>query len=254
MKSLIIIPTYNEIANLELIISQLAKLIESSDRESLTSTLSALVVDDNSPDGTGNLADELAISHDWLQVLHRKEKTGLGGAYLAAFERALKSDFTHLIEMDADGSHRVEDLPALLEAAQNADLTIGSRWTAGGEVQNWPFYRKAISRFGNAYAKFMLNSQVSDMTAGFRVFKAELLRQMNLDGIAAHGYGFQVEMAWRAEKIGAKIVEVPITFVERTVGRSKMTYGIVAEALILVTLWGISSYRSAWPPARRARM
>ena len=254
MKPLIVIPTYNEIANLDLVIDQIANLIANSIQNSPESKLSVLVVDDNSPDGTGQLADRLARSHSWLQVMHRKQKTGLGGAYLAAFEWALRGDFTHLVEMDAAGSHRVDDLPALLEAGQIADLAIGSRWVSGGEVQNWPLYRKAISRFGNTYAKFMLRSRISDMTAGFRIFDAELLRKMNLDGIAAHGYGFQVEMAWRAEKLGAKIVEVPIIFVERTIGRSKMTYGIVAEALLLVTLWGLKSYRSAWPPARRARM
>ncbi|MEY4981120.1 MAG: hypothetical protein RL174_458 [Actinomycetota bacterium] len=254
MKPLVVIPTYNEIANLELVIKQLADLIRGSVRDSALSRISVLIVDDNSPDGTGQLADQLAKLNTWLQVMHRKRKTGLGGAYLEAFEWALGQDFTHLVEMDADGSHRVEDLPALLAAAETVDLAIGSRWVSGGAVQNWPLYRKAISRFGNSYAKFMLRSHISDMTAGFRVFDAELLKRMNLDGIAAHGYGFQVEMAWRAEKLGAKITEVPITFVERTVGRSKMTYGIVAEALLLVTLWGLKSYRSAWPPARRARM
>lgn len=254
MKPLIIIPTYNEIANIKLVIEQIAELIDDSFQDSPQSKVSVLVVDDNSPDGTGELADQLAQSLTWLQVMHRKQKTGLGGAYIAAFEWALEQDFTHLVEMDADGSHRVDDLPALLAAANSNDLVIGSRWVSGGAVQNWPLYRKAISRFGNSYARFMLRSRISDMTAGFRVFDAELLRKMNLDGIAAHGYGFQVEMAWRAEKIGARIFEVPITFVERTIGRSKMTYGIVAEALLLVTLWGLTSYRSAWPPARRARM
>lgn len=247
MKPLIIIPTYNELSNLGRAIAELATLRKSASSNSTgnplssTQNLEVLIVDDNSPDGTGQLADALAAKFDWVQVLHRKQKTGLGGAYLAAFEWGLKRDFSHLIEMDADGSHRTEDLPLLLLAATNADLIIGSRWISGGDVLNWPFYRRAISRFGNTYAKFMLRSQIKDLTAGFRVFNADLLRKMDLAGIAAHGYGFQVEMAWRAEKAGAKIIEVPITFVERTVGRSKMTYAIVIEALWLVTLWGIRS-------------
>jgi dolichol-phosphate mannosyltransferase len=254
MKPLIVMPTYNELANLERSIQKIELLKVDRSSDQIFANLSVLVVDDNSPDQTGALADSLASTRPWLCVLHRSKKEGLGGAYLAGFEWALSRDFTHVLEMDADGSHRVEDLPAMLTAAQSSDLSIGSRWIDGGAVQNWPWYRQAISRFGNSYAKFMLRSNINDMTAGFRVFSAKLLRNMDLSGIASHGYGFQVEMAWRAEKLGAQITEVPITFVERTVGRSKMTYGIVAEALWLVTLWGFRSYRSAWPPARRARM
>lgn len=254
MKPLIVMPTYNELANLERSIQKIERLKADQASDQAIANLSVLVVDDNSPDQTGELADLLASTRPWLSVLHRTKKEGLGGAYLAGFEWALTRDFTHVLEMDADGSHRVEDLPAMLTAAHSFDLAIGSRWVDGGAVRNWPWYRQAISKFGNNYAKFMLRSNLNDMTAGFRVFDAELLRKMDLSGIAAHGYGFQVEMAWRAEKLGAQITEVPITFVERTVGRSKMTYGIVAEALWLVTLWGFKSYRSAWPPARRARM
>jgi len=254
MKPLIVMPTYNEVANLERSIQKIERLKFDRASDETFAELSVLVVDDNSPDQTGALADALASTRPWLNVLHRTSKEGLGGAYLAGFDWALLRDFTHVLEMDADGSHRVEDLPAMLAAAKFADLTIGSRWVPGGAVRNWPWYRQAISRFGNNYAKFMLRSKLNDMTAGFRVFNASLLRKMDLAGIAAHGYGFQVEMAWRAERLGAQITEVPITFVERTVGRSKMTYGIVAEALWLVTIWGVRSYRSAWPPARRARM
>lgn len=254
MKPLIVMPTFNELANLERSILKIERLRSDLLVNISIDDLCVLVVDDNSPDGTGKLASELAESRPWLSVMHRTKKEGLGGAYLAGFSWALEREFSHILEMDADGSHRVEDLPAMLSSATNADLIIGSRWTDGGAVRNWPWYRQAISRFGNNYAKIMLRSKINDMTAGFRVFDVELLRRMNLNGIAAHGYGFQVEMVWRAERLGAKIVEVPITFIERTVGRSKMTYGIVLEALWLVTLWGLKSYRSAWPPARRARM
>lgn len=236
---LVVMPTYNESSSLEPAVHELASLRE----QNLLHGMHLLIVDDNSPDGTGLIADELAKSFPWVHVLHRQKKTGLGGAYLAGFEWALQQTFSHIVEMDADGSHRAKDLVSLLGRANEADLVIGSRWVAGGEVLNWPGYRKAISRIGNTYAKFMLRSQVNDMTAGFRIYSANLLRRLNLDGIAAHGYGFQVEMAWRAEKLGATVLEVPITFVERTVGRSKMTYGIVIEALLLVTIWGLNPKR-----------
>lgn len=239
LKPLIVIPTYNEAANIEIAISALSALRSSHKQNNHASNFEVLIVDDNSPDGTGQIADQIASTVEWVNVLHRSQKTGLGGAYLESFAWGLARDFTHIIEMDADGSHRPEDLPSLLSAVQRADLAIGSRWIKGGEVLNWPFYRRAISKLGNLYAKVMLRSEISDLTAGYRAFSAELLNRMDLTGIAAHGYGFQVEMAWRAEKLGAHIVEVPITFIERTVGRSKMTYGIVLEALWLVTVWGL---------------
>ncbi|MEY5057844.1 MAG: hypothetical protein RI987_648 [Actinomycetota bacterium] len=224
-------PTYNELANLE-------RSIESV--RSAQPQVHILVVDDNSPDGTGALADRIAEKDAQVQVLHRSKKDGLGGAYLAGFAWAFERGFKTLVEMDADGSHRAEDLEKLLAQAGRADLVIGSRWVEGGAVQNWPWYRRAISRTGTFYADVMLGSRVKDMTAGFRAFDAEFLKSLNLEGVASRGYGFQVEMAWRTQKAGGTIVEVPITFVERTEGASKMTTAIVLEALWLVTKWGMS--------------
>ncbi len=231
MSILVIMPTYNELANLERSI----KSVRAAQPQ-----VHILVVDDNSPDGTGALAEQLAEKDSQVKVLHRRKKDGLGGAYLAGFAWAFELGFTTIVEMDADGSHRAADLAKLLAETQNADLVIGSRWVEGGAVQNWPWYRRAISRTGTFYADVMLGSRVKDMTAGFRAFDAEFLKSLNLEGIASRGYGFQVEMAWRTQKAGGKIVEVPITFVERTDGASKMTAAIVLEALWLVTKWGVS--------------
>jgi dolichol-phosphate mannosyltransferase len=234
MKTLVIMPTYNEIENLSTSVNSILKHV---------ATVEILIVDDASPDGTGMLADELAAADSRISVLHRNSKDGLGAAYLHGFEWALKRHYELVVEMDADGSHRAIDLPKLLYAATNADLVIGSRWVAGGEVLNWPAHRKLISRVGNIYAHLMLRTQIKDMTAGFRVFRISFLRQMNLHGVAARGYAFQVEMAMRVHQQGGRIREVPITFVERNHGASKMTTAIVLEALWLVTKWGF--YRSA---------
>lgn len=227
-------PTYNEIENLSTSVQEILKHVP---------TVDILIVDDSSPDGTGELADQLAQSDRRISVLHRQSKDGLGAAYLQGFDWALERDYDLIVEMDADGSHRAIDLPKLLDAATSADLVIGSRWIFGGEVINWPAYRKLISRLGNIYAQVMLRTNIKDMTAGFRVFRTSFLRQMNLDGVAARGYAFQVEMAMRVHRSGGRIVEVPITFVERNHGASKMTTAIVLEALWLVTKWGF--YRSA---------
>ena len=230
MKTLIIVPTYNELENLPIIVAGiLAKAPE----------VNILVADDDSPDGTGPLADRLADEDSRVFVMHRTEKAGLGAAYLAGFAWGIERGYELLVEMDADGSHRPEDLPKLLAAAETADLTIGSRWVKGGSVVNWPLSRKLISRTGNTYANIMLRSGINDMTAGFRAYKTSFLTKLDLTGVAARGYGFQVEMAWRSKRAGAKIVEVPITFVERIHGESKMSSGIVAEALWLVTKWGL---------------
>ena len=230
MKTLIIVPTYNELENLPIIVAGiLAKSPE----------VNILVADDDSPDGTGRLADRLAAEDPRVFVMHRTEKAGLGAAYLAGFAWGIERGYELLVEMDADGSHRPEDLPKLLAAAETADLTIGSRWVKGGSVVNWPLSRKLISRTGNTYANIMLRSGINDMTAGFRAYKTSFLTKLDLTGVAARGYGFQVEMAWRSKRAGAKIVEVPITFVERIHGESKMSSGIVAEALWLVTKWGL---------------
>jgi dolichol-phosphate mannosyltransferase len=230
LKTLIIVPTYNEIENLPIIVSGiLAKAPE----------VNILVADDNSPDGTGKAAENFAANDPRVFVMHRTEKAGLGAAYLAGFAWGIERGYELLVEMDADGSHRPEDLPALLKAAQTADLTIGSRWVKGGSVVNWPFSRKLISRTGNTYANIMLRSGINDMTAGFRAYRTSFLEKLDLTGVAARGYGFQVEMAWRSRRAGAKIVEVPITFVERVHGESKMSSDIVVEALWLVTKWGL---------------
>lgn len=230
---LVIMPTYNEVANLEHSTAELFKFNKNVD---------LLIVDDNSPDGTGALADQIAKKNRNVRVLHRQEKSGLGPAYLAGFEFAFNNDYKYVVEMDADGSHRAADLPELISQSKNADLVIGSRWIPGGQVVNWPGYRKAISKFGNWYTRVMLGTSVQDMTAGFRIYTCQLLRKLDLNSVSSHGYSFQVEMAWRSIKSKAKVTEVPITFVERVEGASKMTTGIVAEALWLVTKWGISRF------------
>jgi dolichol-phosphate mannosyltransferase len=198
-----------------------------------------LIVDDASPDGTGELADRLAKADARIQVLHREAKNGLGAAYIAGFRLGLSQGFEYLIEMDADGSHRSEDLVKLIEASNRADLVIGSRWVRGGAVENWAWHRVALSRFGNLYARAMLGAKIRDMTAGFRVFRADLVAKLIDTEIASAGYSFQIEMAWRASKLGAEITEVPITFVEREFGSSKMSSAIVREALWLITRWGV---------------
>lgn len=230
MKTLVIMPTYNEALNIEHSVGELFKHNPS---------VSLLIVDDASPDGTGQMADKLALAHKQIIVLHRTAKTGLADAYKAGFAWGLEKKFEFLIEMDADGSHRAEDLPKLLAQASNHELVIGSRWVASGSVENWPAYRMALSRGGNAYAKFMLGSKIKDMTAGFRVYQAQLIERLHLEDLAAHGYSFQVEMTRKCEQIRASITEVPITFVEREHGVSKMSNAIVFEAMWLVTKLGL---------------
>lgn len=226
MKTLVLMPTYNEI-------SGLSESVEDLFRHN--PDVSLLVIDDASPDGTGQLADQLAIADQRIRVLHREGKQGLGKAYLAGYEYGLSNGYRRLVQMDADGSHRPEDLRVLLES--EADLVIGSRWIAGGEVQNWPKYREAISRFGNWYARFTTGLPYKDLTAGYRVYSQELLKKMDVTSLEAQGYGFQVEMTRRAVWAGARIEEVPIVFVERSRGSSKMTYAIVFEAFWLCTKW-----------------
>ena len=230
MKTLVIMPTYNEAMNIEHSVEELFKY---------NPQVSLLIVDDSSPDSTGAIADELALANKQITVLHRTAKTGLADAYKAGFAWGIENKFDLLIEMDADGSHRAEDLPRLLAKASSNELVIGSRWVNGGSVENWPAYRMLLSRAGNAYAKFMLGSKIKDMTAGFRVYQAQLLERLHLEDLAAHGYSFQVEMTRKCEQIGASIAEVPITFVEREHGVSKMSNAIVLEAMGLVTWLGI---------------
>ena len=233
MKTLVIMPTYNEAMNLEHSVAELFKH---------NAQVSLLIVDDASPDGTGDLAEKLAASDSRVKVLHRSEKNGLGPAYLAGFQWGFQHNYDFLVEMEADGSHRPQDRPALLALAESHDLVIGSRWVPGGAIKNWPASRQLISRIGNGYARFMLRSGIKDITAGFRVYRASFLQQLDLEHIASHGYSFQVEMAYRSRKAGGRIVEVPITFVEREHGVSKMSNAIVLEAMWLVTKLGLSRF------------
>lgn len=231
MKTLVMMPTYNEIETLE---ASIGRLFEFNPNVEL------LVIDDNSPDGTGALANRLSEADVRIQVLHRSGKAGLGKAYLAGYEYGIKKGYDLLVQMDADGSHRPQDLPAMLEASQSYDLVIGSRWIIGGAVSNWPWYRQGISQFGNWYAGLMLGLGISDVTAGYRVYKSALIQKMDLSKVQAQGYGFQVEMTLRSAHAGGKICEVPILFVERENGRSKMTTEIVIEAFLLATKWGLA--------------
>ena len=229
----VVIPTYNERENLSEV---LAAVTGQGYR--------ALVVDDSSPDGTGELADKIASDDPLVSVIHRAEKQGLGPAYATGFDHALEAGADLVVEMDADFSHDPADLPRLVSAVdQGADLAIGSRYVKGGSTPDWPLGRQAISRGGNLYARLMLGLPVRDATAGFRAFRAEALRELPYRAAEASGYGFQVEMAWRAHQHGLKIVEVPISFRDRTRGVSKMGTGIVVEAMKLVTIWGIQRLR-----------
>lgn len=232
-ETLVIVPTYNEIESLEILVDRVRRSMPDAD---------VLVVDDASPDGTGELADRLATADAAIRVLHRKAKDGLGKAYLAGFDDAIARGYRYAVEIDADGSHDPAELPAMLALAEDgADLVIGSRWVPGGAVRNWPWYRKAISRAGNTYSRIVLRSRIQDITAGFRVFRVSALRDLDLSKVASQGYCFQVELAWRLERTGHRIAEHPITFVERATGRSKMHSGIVLEALLRVTAWGIAA-------------
>lgn len=228
--TVVIIPTYNERENLERIVARVRVA---------TPEVQVLVVDDNSPDGTGEIATALAAADASVHVLHRAGKEGLGVAYKAGFAWALEHGFSRIVEMDADGSHSPEQLSALLAASAGADVVLGSRWVPGGSVVNWPKHRELISRGGSAYARAMLRLPARDVTGGYRVFTSDALERLQLDEVHSHGYGFQVDMLWHAHRAGLRIVEVPITFTERTEGASKMTSGIVVEAMLRVTWWGV---------------
>ena len=222
-------PTFNEAGNIERATSELFRF---------NPDVYLLVVDDGSPDGTGELAEQLAAKDKRISVLHRKDKQGLGAAYIAGFNYAFDLGFDFVVEMDADGSHRAEDLPRLLAICQDNDLVIGSRYVRGGKTQNWPLHRQWLSRGGNIYARIMLGSKLNDMTAGFRVFRTSFLKEMDLATINARGYSFQIEMAYRTIQLGGRTAEVPITFIEREIGESKMSGNIVTEALMLMTKFG----------------
>jgi dolichol-phosphate mannosyltransferase len=226
---LVVVPTYNERENLELVLGRLRRAVPDAD---------VLVVDDGSPDGTGEIADRLAAGDTQVQVLHRDEKLGLGAAYLAGFRWGLDRGYDALVEMDADGSHQPEQLPLLLTASESADLVLGSRWVPGGSVVNWPTRRRLLSRGGNTYVRLALGLGLRDATGGFRVFRRETLETLMTEIVASHGYCFQVDLAWRAANRGFHVVEVPIEFVEREFGTSKMSGAIVREALWRVTVWG----------------
>lgn len=229
---LVVIPTYDEREALPGTLARLRAAVPTAD---------VLVADDASPDGTGEWADARAAEDGAVHVLHREGKEGLGPAYLAAFRWGLERGYDVLVEMDADASHRPEQLPALLAAvAAGADLAIGSRWVPGGRVHRWPLRRQLLSRGANLYTRLALGLGVHDATAGFRAFRAELLRVLVTEDIASHGYCFQVDMTRRSAAHGARILEVPIDFDERVEGVSKMSSSIVAEALVKVTAWGLA--------------
>ncbi|MCN0178873.1 polyprenol monophosphomannose synthase [Salinispora arenicola] len=233
---LVVIPTYNEADNLTWIVSRVRQAVPSVD---------ILVADDNSPDGTGAVAEELAGQDRRVHVLHREGKQGLGAAYLAGFGWARRRGYDAVVEMDADGSHAPEDLPAMLTAAQDADVVIGSRWTSGARVLNWPLRRLLLSRCGNLYARLALGMPVSDATGGYRVYRLSALDALDLESVCSQGYSFQVELSRLAHRAGVRIVEVPITFAERERGRSKMSPLIVAEALWRITGWAVADRRLA---------
>ena len=236
---IVIIPTYNERENIEAIIDRVHTSVPAAD---------VLVVDDNSPDGTGELADKLTAGNSHIHALRRPGKSGLGAAYIAGFRWALARGYTTVVQMDADGSHQPEHLPNLLTALAHADLVIGSRWVVGGEVVNWPKSRQLLSRAGNTYARLMLRIGIHDATAGYRAYRDTTLRRIPLEEVQSQGYCFQVDLTLRALRAGMAVVEVPITFVERGSGTSKMSKAIIAEALWRITRWGITSQREA--PAR----
>ena len=225
----VIIPTFNECESLAAIVARVRTSVPEAD---------ILVIDDNSPDGTGDIADGLAAGDSKLHVMHRLGKEGLGAAYLAGFSWALQNDYAVVVEMDADGSHQPEQLPRLLTALRGADLVLGSRWIAGGGTENWSKSREILSRGGNFYTRTMLGVPLRDATGGYRAFRAETLRKLDLHNVASQGYCFQVDLAWRAVQRGLIVSEVPITFVERAAGTSKMSQRIVVEALWRVTVWG----------------
>ncbi|MFD5426506.1 polyprenol monophosphomannose synthase [Streptomyces sp. NPDC127084] len=231
-RALAIIPTYNEAENIEPIVSRVRAAVPDAD---------ILVADDNSPDGTGKIADELSGEDPQVHVLHRKGKEGLGAAYLAGFRWGIEHGYGVLVEMDADGSHQPEELPRLLTALKGADLVLGSRWVPGGRIVNWPKSREFISRGGSLYSRVLLDVPIRDVTGGFRAFRKETLEGLGLEDVASAGYCFQVDLARRAVAAGFHVVEVPITFVERERGDSKMSRDILVEALWRVTAWGLSA-------------
>jgi dolichol-phosphate mannosyltransferase len=223
-RAVVCLPTYNERENVEAMVRALGEVLD-------TSRDGVLVIDDSSPDGTGEIADRLAREHPWVSVLHRERKEGIGPAYIAGFRRLLAEDAELILEMDCDFSHDPADVPRLIEAAEDADLVLGSRYVPGGGTVNWGFVRRFISRGGCLYAQVLLGVRVRDLTGGFKCFRREALEAIDLDAVAARGYGFQIETTYRVVRKGLRVREIPIRFVERRAGASKMTGSIVAEAM-----------------------
>ena len=230
----LVVPTYNEVENLEPLLARVRAAQPQVD---------VLVVDDGSPDGTGELADALAARDTHVHVLHRSRKEGLGAAYLQGFAWALDAGYDVIGEMDADGSHQPEQLGSLLSALADADLVIGSRWVPGGTIVNWPRSRQLLSRGGNFYTRTLLGIPVRDATAGYRLYRRTALERIHLEEISSHGYVFQADLAFRTLREGLRVVEVPIEFVERVRGESKMSRQVATESLQRITRWGISERR-----------
>ncbi len=231
---LVVLPTYNERDNLGWVVGRI---------RAATPQVDVLVVDDNSPDGTGEVADALAAADPQVSVLHRTEKAGLGAAYLHGFRVALERGYDVVGEMDADGSHQPEQLPLLLEALRGADLVIGSRWVSGGSVVNWPLSRKVLSVGGNVYARVLLGIPLRDVTAGYRLFRRTTLEKIDLGSVESAGYIFQTDLAFRTLRAGLRVVEVPIEFIERVRGESKMSPDVATESLRRITTWGLRERR-----------
>jgi len=246
-RTVVVIPTYNERENIR---------AAGERTRACEPDVVVLVVDDSSPDGTGELADALAQADERVHVLHREGKEGLGAAYLAAFDWALERGYDVVVEMDADGSHQPEQLGRLLGAIGSADAVIGSRWVPGGSIENWPRARELLSRAGNTYIRLILRLGLRDVTAGFRAYRASALRSMSLTDVASQGYCFQTDLTRRAVRAGLTVIEVPIDFVERELGESKMDRAVMLESLTRVTGWGLQDARARlrrrWSQRRRA--
>ncbi|HJT37589.1 MAG TPA: polyprenol monophosphomannose synthase [Actinomycetota bacterium] len=243
MKVCVVIPTYNESGTISEVVSRVL---------ASTPDVDVLVVDDNSPDGTGKIADAYALREQRVRTIHRQRKEGLGPAYIAGFRDALARGYDAVIEMDADLSHPPEDVPRLIETAATADVVIGSRYAAGGSTRNWSKNRERLSRAGNTYARLALGVPVHDATAGFRIYRASVLSDLPLDEVSSAGYGFQIEMLWRAWLAGFKVVEIPIVFTERREGVSKMSRAIVLEALKNIAVWSMKRARPTGTPHPRS--
>ena len=233
---LVIIPTYNEAENIRLIADRVRRAVPSVD---------ILVADDNSPDGTGLIADELAAADDHVFVLHRPGKDGLGAAYVAGFAWAKDKGYDVVVEMDADGSHAPEELSTMLDTLHRVDVVLGTRYVPGGSVHNWPVHRLVLSRGGNLYIRMALGMPFKDATGGYRAYRMGVLDTIDVATVASQGYSFQVELAWRAYKNNFRVAEVPITFTERELGASKMSGNIFKEQLLRVTVWGVQSRKAS---------